>query len=163
MTASLTEDIFRRPTLDFCKVPNKSWTLLDRRCVIIKYSSRATAVCSAWFITQRAYLKEAPSHRVWLWYDGGRQAGRRYVTGDEVFGSWNEKNAPSKHDLATALVALVVDAWPVEKCKLDTKRKRHTMRWQQCSLTGTTRSRMTCTYEVLARFLTSFSEFLLAY
>ncbi|KYN13267.1 hypothetical protein ALC57_14564 [Trachymyrmex cornetzi] len=46
----------------------------------------------------------------------------------------------------------------IEKCKLDTKRERHTMRWQQCSLTGTTRSRMTCTYEVLARFLTSFSE-----
>jgi len=51
----------------------------------------------------------------------------------------------------------------IEKCKLDTKRERHTMRWQQCSLTGTTRSRMTCTYEVLARFLTSFSEFFLAY
>lgn len=30
------------------------------------------------------------------------QTGRGYVTGDEVFGSRNEKNAPSKHDSTTA-------------------------------------------------------------
>ncbi|KAK1127177.1 hypothetical protein K0M31_003726 [Melipona bicolor] len=77
--------------------------------------------------------------------------GSKHDRRDEVFECPNQKNAPPKHDWAT-VVALVVDAWTRgrvadEKCKLNVKNERHSMRWQQCSLTANLTSRMTGVYE----------------
>lgn len=92
------------------------------------------------------------------------QAGRRYVTGDEVFGSRNEKNAPSKHDSTTGGLSLAW--WTRGHRKVQARHEERTSYYEVATMLidgHTTRSRMTRAYEVLARFLTSFSEFLVAY
>lgn len=63
---------------------------------------------------------------------------------EEFFECRNEKNAPPKHDWAT--VPLLVGRVADEKCKLNMKSERHSMRWQR-SLTANLTSRMTGAYE----------------
>lgn len=70
----------------------------------------------------------------------------------------SRKNAPSKHDWTTVALAASWGRVANEKCKLDAKSKRHSMRWQQCSLTANLTSRMTGACEVLTRSSTPFTE-----